>query len=64
MLRNRLKSIRYRHEMNQVEFATFLGVAKGTYNTWERERRQPSLSMALVIADKLRCDVKEIFYLE
>lgn len=63
-LKNRLKSIRYKHEMKQNEFADYLGLAYSTYNTYENQTRQPSLTVALQIANKIQCDVKEIFYLE
>ena len=52
-LRNRLKSIRHRREMDQGEFAAFLGVGPSTYSRWENQRVQPTLSTLAIIADKL-----------
>ncbi|MDQ7790351.1 MAG: helix-turn-helix domain-containing protein [Clostridia bacterium] len=49
-LRNRLKSIRHRREMDQGEFAAFLGAGPSTYSRWENQRVQPSLLWALRIS--------------
>lgn len=64
MLRNRLKSFRHKLEMNQKEFAAFLGVNVSLYNNWERQHRQPSLEWALKVADKLKCHVDDICFIE
>lgn len=50
-------------EMNQTEFASFLGVSQSQYNRWERQVWQPTLEMALIIAAKLNCTVEEVFYI-
>ena len=63
MLKNKLKSWRHKFEMNQVEFAAFLEVVPATYNQYETQRRQPSLIVAIQIAEKLRCDLLDIFYI-
>lgn len=63
MLKNNLKSWRHKLEMNQVEFATFLGVNQSHYNRWENQRLQPTLEMALQISEKLNCSVNELFYI-
>ena len=62
-LRNRLKSIRHKYEMNQEQFAEFLGILSATYNQYETQRRQPNLIVAIQIAEKLRCDLPDIFYI-
>lgn len=62
-LQNRLKSYRHRFEMNQTEFAAFLGISHDQYNRYERNKRQPTLEIALKISDKLGCSVNEIFYI-
>lgn len=63
-VRNRLKSYRHKYEMNQKEFADHLGIGYSTYNTYENQTRQPSLIVALQIANILNLDVKEIFYID
>jgi putative transcriptional regulator len=64
MLKNNLKSWRHKHEMNQTEFAAFLGVSVSLYNNWERQHRQPSLEWALKIAQKLNCHVDDILEID
>lgn len=61
-LKNRLKSFRHKMEMNQVEFASFLGVNQSHYNKWENQKLQPTLEMALKISEKLKCTVNDLFY--
>jgi DNA-binding XRE family transcriptional regulator len=48
-------------EMNQTEFAHFLGVSIGTYNQWELHKREPSLEHAWQIAKNLKCTVNDLF---
>lgn len=64
MIRNNLKSIRHKHEMNQSEFAKYLGLRQDQYNRYERQDRQPTLEQALKISKKLGISVNDIFYLE
>jgi DNA-binding XRE family transcriptional regulator len=61
MLENNLKSWRHKHEMNQTEFAEWLGVGKKLYNRWENQKVQPSLLMALKLSIKLECTVNDLF---
>ncbi|WP_092487497.1 helix-turn-helix transcriptional regulator [Desulfoscipio geothermicus] len=63
-VRNRLKSIRHQHEMNQKEFAQYLGLSAWSYNRYEKQVIQPSLEVALAIAERLKQPVEEIFYRE
>lgn len=63
-VKNRLKSMRHKRELKQIEFAQLLGVQYATYNTYETQRRQPSLEVALQFAHRLDCIVNDIFYLE
>ncbi|MBS4195308.1 helix-turn-helix transcriptional regulator [Lederbergia citri] len=59
---NRLKSFRHKYEMNQTEFADYLGIASDQYNRYERNKRQPVLEIALRISERLGVSVNEIFY--
>lgn len=63
-VKNRLKSYRHKHEMNQTEFAAFLGISSDQYNRYENNRRQPKLDVALRISERLGVSVNEIFYLD
>lgn len=61
MFKNKLKSFRHRHEMNQKEFAEFIGVGDKLYNRWENQHIQPTLEKALIISEKLKCTVNDLF---
>ena len=61
MLKNKLKSFRHKHEMNQTEFATYLGMTIGQYNQYETHRRQPTLETAWRISKKLNVTINELF---
>lgn len=61
---NNLRDIRYKeYALDQKEFSELLGVSNTLYNKWERQRSQPSLEFALLIAKRLNRPVEEIFYL-
>lgn len=61
MLKNKLKSWRHKMEMNQTEFAGYLGINQSHYNRWENQKLQPTLEMALIISSKLKCTVNDLF---
>jgi len=61
MLRNKLKSFRFKYEMNQTEFRIMLGVNKDQYNKWENQKYQPSLEWCWKISKKLNCHIEELF---
>lgn len=63
-VRNRLKSIRYRYEMKQKEFAEYLGLNLSQYNKYEKQNTQPALGVVLKIAKKLNLSTDEIVYLD
>ncbi|HIG0358260.1 helix-turn-helix domain-containing protein [Clostridium botulinum] len=65
IVRNNLKKIRMQEFMMAPgEFAKFLDIDIKTYSNWERERSKPPLDRALRISEKLKRDVREIWYLE
>lgn len=47
-------------EMNQTEFAEFLGVNKNQYSRWERQEIQPSLEWAYNVSLKLKCHIEDL----
>jgi len=61
-LKNKLKSFRHKHEMNQTEFAEHLGVGRHLYNQWELNRTQPNLESTWKILKKLNIPIEELFY--
>ena len=62
MLKNKLKSYRHKHEMNQIQFATWLGVPQAQYSRWERQIQQPNLEWAYKLCVKLNCNIMDLFY--
>jgi putative transcriptional regulator len=65
MVKNRLRKIR--HELmidKQIDMARLLGLRQEQYNSYERQRYQPSLEVALQIAKKLKRPVEEIFWID
>ncbi|WP_416333982.1 helix-turn-helix transcriptional regulator [Anaerospora hongkongensis] len=62
MLKNKLKSFRHLKEMNQTEFAAFLGVQQAQFSRWERQVQQPNLEWAYKLCVKLNCNITDLFY--
>jgi len=63
-VKNKLKTWRHAHQMNQTEFANFLGLPFHQYNRYELNRNQPTLAVALHMAKRLNLKVEDIFYEE
>lgn len=64
-VKNRLKEIRMREFlMNPGEFAKYIEIDIKTYSGWENNHSRPTLERAIIIANKLNKDVKEIWYVE
>lgn len=64
MLRNRLKHWRHNKEMNQTEFAAFLGVKVAQYNRWENQKQQPEIETAFRLAKIIGCKIDDLFETE
>jgi putative transcriptional regulator len=60
-MKNKLKYFRHKHEMNQKEFADYLGVNYQLYNRWEKQARQPNVDNIVKLCKKLNCSVEELF---
>jgi putative transcriptional regulator len=60
---NKLRSLRFEHEMDQKDFAAYIGANKNLYNKWENQKSQPSLEWALKIALLTERTVESIFSL-
>lgn len=63
MLTNDLESIRTLHNMSQSELASKVGVTRQTINGIEKGRYNPSLIIALKIAQIFTTTVENIFHL-
>lgn len=65
MLANKLREMRFLHgEMTQQELADKVDVTRQTIIAVEKGKFNPSVKLALLIADVFQKNVEEIFYLE
>jgi putative transcriptional regulator len=60
-MKNRLSELRATRGWSQGELADRLRVSRQTVNAVERERYEPSLSLAFAIARLFRLSIEEIF---
>jgi putative transcriptional regulator len=64
-LKNNLKHFRFnRGQVTQDNVARKLQVSRQTINAIENGKFNPSVKLALQIADFFKCSLEEIFYLE
>jgi putative transcriptional regulator len=63
-LKNKVSYYRKKYGYSQEKLAEKLGVSRQTIISIEKERYNPSLPLALIIAEAFRCKVEEIFFLE
>lgn len=64
VLRNRVKELRARHNINQAELGKLVDASRQTISLIERGDYSPSVLLALRIAKVLKVNVEEVFYLE
>lgn len=58
-----LREHREREGLSQGDLAEAVGVTRQTINAVERGRYEPSLELALKLADHFDCPVEELFWL-
>ncbi len=63
MIKNNLKEIRQKHSLSQEELAESVGVSRQTIISIEKSVYQPSVTLALKLAKKLKASVEELFSL-
>ena len=63
MIKNNLKEIRQRHSLSQEELAESVGVSRQTIISIEKSVYQPTVTLALKLAKKLRVSVETLFSL-
>jgi putative transcriptional regulator len=63
-MKNKLKHFRHKYEMNQKEFAEFLGVTQYQLSRWEGQAYQPSLETAYKIAKRLNIKIEDLIEIE
>lgn len=64
ILRNNVKLFRVKLGINQQQLGSLVHVSRQTISLIERGDYNPSISLALRLADIFKCKVEDIFYLE
>ncbi|MGT2749769.1 helix-turn-helix transcriptional regulator [Streptococcus orisasini] len=64
ILKNRLKELRAREEINQTELAKLAGISRQTVSLIERNEYTPSVVIAMKIAKIFHEPVEDVFRLE
>ena len=59
--KNRLKEFRAKHDMTQENLALKLGITRQTIIAIEKERYNPSLSLAFKMANLFDCLIEDLF---
>lgn len=57
MLKNRLKELRKRENITQVQFARIFDISAGTIAMWETGKREPDIDTIIKIADYFNVSV-------
>lgn len=63
MLENKVKLFRVKENLTQEQLAEKVSCTRQTINSIEKNRYNPSLELALTLADVLNCNINEIFKL-
>lgn len=61
-MKNRLKVLRAERDWTQADLAGRVGVSRQTINAVEKEKYDPSLSLAFGLASLFGSTIEEIFY--
>ena len=61
MLSRNLKLLRSSLGMTQDKLASFLGISRSTYSSYENGRREPSMNVLGKIADLAGCDLATLY---
>ena len=64
MLTNNVRQIRISYDLTQEELAERVSCTRQTINSIEKDRYNPSLELALKIADVLQTDINILFQLK
>lgn len=63
-IKNQVKKFRKQEDITQAELAEKVGVSRQTINAIETRKYDPSLGLALKLAELFEVEVKELFKLE
>ena len=59
--KNRLKEFRAKHDMTQEDLALKLGITRQTIIAIEKEKYNPSLTLAFKVAKFFECLIEDVF---
>lgn len=62
-MKNNIRELRKKLGMRQEDIATTLGVTRQTINAIENEKYNPTLELAMKLAELLNTSVEELFIL-
>lgn len=62
-MKNTVRERREAHDLTQGDLAAAVGVTRQSINAIERGRYDPSLELALKLADEFDCTVEDLFSL-
>ena len=60
-MKNHLPDYRSAADLSQADLANAVGVSRQTINAIERERYDPSLSLAFALARHFDCTIEDLF---
>lgn len=63
-MHNRIKELRARHDLSQLELAQMVGVRRETIVFLEKNKYNPSLKLAYDISRVFRLPIEEVFIWE
>jgi len=64
MLENNVKRLRQQADLTQEQLADQVSCTRQTIHSIEKNRYNPSLELALKIAEVLDCDINDLFQLK
>lgn len=63
-MKNNIKKLRDQHGLTQDKLAELLGVSRQTIISLEKERYNPSITLAFKLSRVFHCSIEEIFIYE
>ncbi|KYG29580.1 helix-turn-helix transcriptional regulator [Alkalihalobacillus trypoxylicola] len=63
-MKNNIKELRAKYDLTQDELAEKLGVSRQTIISLEKERYNPSITLAFKLARIFHCQIEDIFFYE
>ncbi|MER2030151.1 MAG: helix-turn-helix transcriptional regulator [Solibacillus sp.] len=63
-IKNNIKVLRAQHSMTQDQLAEKLSVSRQTIISLEKEKYNPSITLAFKLAETFKCKIEDIFIYE